>query len=303
MKGQPSKTTTVNEPNSMQKPYVADLFKQAQAMFGMLPNSYSGPVAALPQQGQYDAFMRMFNNPAVGQAGQAQAAIGQDWTNRLASGGMAVPKMENYNFAGLDRTLEATAKPMLERYTNQLIPQFKSDTLMQGGGTNSRALELMPAAFNRDLSRELSDSFARTALEDISSIREAQPKYNLMEQQMAMMLPQLAQGSLAGDAMKQQILAAIQGLDQQGINAQLQRLGLNQELAFGPLERYASIIYGSGGGQSTSKTTAGSNPLGGAIGGAMGGAGLSSALLTGGMSNPWTAPIVLGMALLGGLGG
>lgn len=301
MKSTPSSTTNVSEPNKWQLPYVNDIFSRGQAAANSLPTSYSGPVAALPQQGQYDAYNSMLGKTgAIGAAGGQQQQIGQKWASDILGGGTKMPTMAGYDFAGLDRSLDAEARPIMEKYTQQLIPQFQSDAMAAGAGTNSRALEQMPQVFNRDMSRELSDSFARMAMTDLDSQRQAQPQYAQMEQSLAAMLPQMAQGGLMGDAMTQQILASIQGLDQQGITADLQRLGLNQDLAFGPLERYANLIYGSGGGSTTQTTTQGSNPLQGALGGIMGGAGIGSALA---LSNPWTAGIAGVMGLLGGLGG
>ncbi len=302
MKSPPSTTTTVSMPNKYQLPYVKDLYKQASDAAAAQPTSFDGPVAALPQQGQYDAYNQMLQQTgAIGQAGQTQVNLGQQWGQDLLTGKKDMPTMAGYDFAGLDRALAAEANPIMQKYTEQLIPSFRSDALAQGAGQNSRALEVMPQQFNQQMSRELSDSFARMAMTDLESQRQAQPKYDLMQQQLAGMLPQLAQGGMAQPAMQQQILSALQGLDQQSIDAAIAKLGLNQDLAFGPLERKAGIIYGSGGGQTTSTANKTGGGIGGALQGGIGGA-MGAAALGANMTNPLTMGAVALAALLGGLG-
>jgi hypothetical protein len=209
--------------------------------------------------------------------------------------------MENYNYAGLDRKLEADARPILEKYTEQLLPGMKSDAAVQGAGGGNR-LALHKDALGRNLSRELSDSFARTSLEDIQSIREAQPKYDLTQQNLASMLPMLAQGGAAGNQYMLQLLQQDQMLRQQDIDSQMGSIGMNQEMAMGPLERMFNVLYGSGGGTSTATTT-GAKPSGlmGALQGGLGGA-MGASALGASMSNPWTMGGIGLMALLGGLG-
>lgn len=300
MKSAPSKTTTTNEPTKAVRDQLPWLFSQAKAAT-QLPK-YTGPVMAPVQPGQYSAANDMLNSlQPVADAGQMQVNLGEQWGQDLLAGRKDVPMLQNYDYAGLNTALDATARPMLERYTQELIPQFQQNMFAQGAGTNSRITELMPQQFATSLNRELSDSFARMSLEDINSIRESQPKYDAVQMSLAQMLPQLAQGGLAAPALQSQILAAIQGLDQQGLDAEMAKYGYQTEQALGPLERFANILYGSGGGTSTTSTTAGKGGLSGALQGGLGGAGMLGALGAS-FSNPFTLGGVALMALLGGLG-
>jgi len=117
----------------------------------------------------------------------------------------------------------------------------------------------------------------------------------------ASLYPSVLQASQMPFQAQQQAGAQLQGQNQNEINADISKWDYGQQLPMNMLDWYSSLVQGNNWGGSTTgtqKTNTSSNPITGALGGAATGYGLAAMA---GMSNPWTAALMGGMALMGAM--
>jgi hypothetical protein len=110
------------------------------------------------------------------------------------------------------------------------------------------------------------------------------------------------------------------GIDDQALQADMQRWNYNQNLPWNTNERYNALAMGTPWGQSQTQDGGGSSPLAGALGGALAGSALAaplgglgasmglgmsggamgpSAMLATGAANPLMLPLIIGGGLIG----
>jgi hypothetical protein len=88
------------------------------------------------------------------------------------------------------------------------------------------------------------------------------------------------------------------GMDEMGLQADMDRYNYNEQLPYQNLSNYMNVLQGAPWGSTTTSPAQSGNPIMGALGGGMMGASLGSSI---GFLNPYTAPLAIGGALLGGL--
>ena len=336
--GGSTQTIQKSDPWEGQQPFFKDIFARAQGAFNnqnAIPD-FAGNVQAgiEPTQrialdlAKTNAQDRLINNPQVA----AADLFANSLADKAATGGFTTANNTPYTFDSsqtrLNNTINASLDPVVQRYTEQLIPQLNSAATQSGAYGGSKFND-QQQQLGREFTREAGNIAARAAYQDydterklgfkdLQQRRQLEPTIANLELDLASKIPQLlGQGN---DIYEQDISKvarigeAEQAFNQEDINQQLAQDQYLKGLPFEGLERYAGLIGGSlGGTTSSSANTSGAGTGSSILSGALGGASLAGAaqpLLAsalGGSFLPWGAlggPVGLGAgALLGGLAG
>lgn len=321
----PSTTTTVqkNEPPAYLQPYLTDIANQAQSAYNQVPQGgFQGNLVAPVDPRQTEA-LELQENIArgLGGFGDTTNQIANQQAQRVLSGDILAPISERFNPQSYDTSsvLAAALDPVQERLTEQIIPGIQSQAIQSGayGGTRQ---DVVTGQALQDFSREANNiaaglsyqDFARTEdqrLQDLLSVREFAPELEKLNQAAALTSPELANQGLQQNLTQSQLLGQVGQTDrlfgQDAIDEAYQRYILDTQTPFAGLDQYAGLVNGvTTGGTSTltgprsAAASSGGGALGGAIGGGLAGYGLASSI---DFLNPYTAPLAIGGALLGGL--
>lgn len=265
-----------------------------QGTFGAMPGTAELLAAQLVQQTGANNF----------NLGGGTLALTNDLTGRLGAGEYSaegIPQVNAEQMARLAPVLEAATRPITQQVTEQILPQLSGDATASGAYSGERANAILPGIIARDYNQAIADAAAGLAFQDTQSLREAQPRQQLLEAQMLSMIPQLQQAGVALDLLGPQtvlqggeLLRGLQGIP--GEQARNEYL-FQTQAPFAGLNEFASILAGAEG-QSGTQTTTQQNPSGG-LGGAIQG-GLGGGLAGFQMGGPVGGAIG---AILGGLGG
>lgn len=286
------------EPPAIQRPYLEDIYKQAQQAYQATSKTpYGGSLLAQPTSQQMSA---LGSQQAIGEELQA-GGFGQNLLtlgNDIVSGAYLHPDSNPY----LAASMQAALKPVEESYFERVLPGLATSATFSGayGGTADQALR---QASGRDFAREALDATNRVANQNYQNERNIQ-----------LQAPQFLNAAAQSYLLPSNIIGStgetLQGYNQATLDEAYQKYNLEQLAPWLGLPEYANIL-GTGnfsGGTSTqtgtSLNTGGSqfgNALQGAFGGAQMGGGLASLAGATGLSGfaPWLA----GGAALGGLFG
>jgi len=284
--GDTTQTTTVMPPD-FQIPFITDVLNQAQGLYaGGAPEYYPGSTVAGVNptlQSGLDA-----GTAAAGTAGEV-ATMGQDALGQLVSG---ADPLNNPFFSS---TLEALLRPATQTFTEDVLPGITGGAVQAGQVGSSRQGVAQGLATDRftqnilDTSNTFGTNAYQAGLDSLGRAILAAPAI----QQMGL-VPANTLLSLGG---------VERGIEQEGINAAIDRFNYEQASPYNALSYYAGLV-GNPLGQSS--TTVGPDtspsPLVGAAGGAAAGAGLASGLVSAGAINSWNPAgwaMMAGGALLG----
>lgn len=300
--GGDSVTTTI--PWEGQQPFLRDLFRQAQNMFrtGVGQEYYPGQLVAgfSPSTEMGLDAMTGYGMQGSPLQGPMQQFLGASMMNPagMAGVGTDMPGQNPY----LDQMVGTVGARMGEQFQEQTMPGLAAmfgGAGRTGGGIQQQvaqnAAEDMMRAFGeqaadiygRDYSQAMQRDIERRGLMGDIGFRAA----TQAPAEQAMQLESINQLMRAGAITQEQA--------QNMINAEQQRFDFYQQAPWQALGQYGNIVQGLPGGYGTA-TTEGpeGNPLMGALGGAAAGAGLAGSVAA---LNPYTAPLAIGGALLGGI--
>lgn len=299
-------TTSSIDPGIL--PYITTGLERAKTLFlgDQQPSMYPGQTYVSPSEETLTALQQQ-QNIAQQQSPTLQAAQNaymQSYGGLGATAGGAFLQGNPYQQA----MVEATARPLMQQYSNQVLPgiaSLYSKSGRYGSGAMANALGQATEQYGR-------------ALGDVSTnIVGNQYEQERARQQQAMMgLTNIAQAapSIYGQQyLPSQQLAQV-GAQRESIAAQplqeaMSRYSFQQQLPYQQLSGYLSSVYGSPtASYGTTSQNMSTNPTVGAIGGALSGGllgmGLNSAFpsLSSSMGS-YAAPLLgaLGGGLLGGL--
>jgi len=329
---QPTSTTTVQkaDPWSGQQDYLTDVFQKAQDAYGATSKTpYTGSLYAGPNQNQIAAnSMQLANAQGLASAGSTISGLGQGLINKTAN----VPQVsvQGSDPASFQAMLDAALNPVMEKWTQNILPGIQSEAINQGAFGGARAnLALGRAA--GDAAGEMGNIAAALGYQDRQRVQELMLSADIQNQQ----------ATQRGDVLRMQELASIPGLlstgaamqgapasalasmggqqqmwEQEALMDAYNKFMMEQQAPWIGLPQYADLIQGNyGGSQSGTATMSGmtgpsttSNILSGALGGGLlGGLGAYGlgvgGTATGGALMGALGPYALGGAVLGGLMG
>jgi len=319
----PSTTTTVqkSEPPKYLQPYLTDIAQKAQQAYGQVPQGgFSGNLVADVDPLQRES-LALQENVARGLEGfgDSTAAIAQQQTDRILSGDILAPINERFDPRSADTAgvIQAALDPLRQELTEQIIPGIQSQAIQQGayGGTRQ---DVVTENALRDFSREAGNiaaginyqDFARTEdqrFNDLLSIREFGPELEKINQAAILTAPEIqnqaVQQSLLPSTILNQVGSTERLFEQDLLDEAYNEYLLSLQTPFAGLGDYAGIVSGIPSGQITTGTANAIQPRGGStfgnvLSGGLGGLGIASALS---LSNPLTAGLGIGGAILGGL--
>lgn len=316
-------TKVSNEPPKYAKPYLEQIAKAAQSAYGKARNQANNvptDLIADPTQAQTDA-INMQKNIGYGltNMGQAAGQIADQQINKVLSGAYTAPANDQFTPTNLatDAAINAAIDPVKRNLNENILPSLASKAIQDGAYGGSR--------YFTDMGKQVNDNFTREAaniaatMQYNEGVRQEGQKFDSwatnkallpellkLEQTAALTAPELQNTSVTQSLLPSQILN--QAGTQEQINAQdrldelYQLWELNTKAPFVGLDQYMSLISGAtpGGTSTTTSGKGGGNFMSGALGGATTGFGAAQALS---LSNPWTAGLVIGGGLLGGLFG
>ena len=283
------------EPWGHQKPYLKEVFSQAQQLYGgdgsqYFPGQTYADMTPLQISGLRN--MEMYGT-------QEMPGLASDSTGAYRSM-LAAPDVANNPY--VQDWAQAANRRLGEDFQEQILPGIQKNAIAAGGlgGTRQGVAEGIAAG---KLAQAMGDQTA-------NMYNQA---YGLGLDQQARGLalgPQtLGMGLMPGQT-QYDIGGKYQAQDQLGISEDMSRYFYNQDAGWNDLQRYMNTIGGSQWGGTTTTPNPESSPIAGAIGGGLTGLGAMGATagLTGG-SVPALAPLVgafggpLGAAATWGLGG
>jgi|TARA_R100000995_G_C3474952_1_gene120382 hypothetical protein len=279
--------TTRSEPSEIQKPYLQDVYSQAQSQFQGGPMQvYPGDFYAAPSDAQLTG-EELLKASSQGQAAAVANSLFPAFQSTLMSPSQA--------FADpmLQQSLAAGLQPVYKQ-TQGLLQQARRDST-GAGQLNSDRQALLEQGVIGDYLQKASDTAAKLygdVYGDISKTRAASLAYT---PQILSAFTTPAQTMMTAGALEQ-------ARAQQAIDEARSRFEFQQQAPAAALNQYANIVAGSilpgsttvSGGRGGPSTL--QSGLGGAMSGyALGGSGLGTAL---GMTGPMGAAIGLGLGLL-----
>jgi len=235
----PTQTVTQKSgPWSAQKPYLKEVFKEAQQQYrGPKPTFYPGQTYAdfTPQM---ESALGGIEQRA--QTGTPSLKAAEDLATKTLSGDFL------YGGEGFNKALQAAER--------RVLPQIESR--FAGSGRFGSGLSRQAEA------QALGDAFAGQYGQE-----------RALQQQMAGMAPQLAQAGYSDLNQLAKVGALRQQQDQRGIDEAMARHQFQQNAPKQQLRDYLQMIQGNYGGEQTQTTTGfKGNPAAGILGGALGGA-------------------------------
>lgn len=294
------KTTTEskNEPWSAAKPYITDLYSQAQTAFNNTDRGpytgelYAGPTAA--QLGAVDQYKAAAANPQVN-AGQQMGWDGArsvyDNAQATLSGQFMDPASNPY----LKQAVEAATRPIEERLTRSILPSIQDQSIAQGayGGSGYGTAQALAMS---DWSQQSADVASKIYAQNYAQERQYQMQAasqiaNALALQEGGTNAGLSGANLLGQAGSQE-----QAWQQAALDANLQKYQINQAAPWSGINELSSILNAGGYNQQTQTTTQKTGAMENIMKGVAGAAGLAGTLMTGGAGAGL-------MGLLGGGGG
>jgi hypothetical protein len=280
-------TTTTTNPPAFQQPFIQNVLEQATALYNQGPLPYfPGSTVA----GQPEALTAGFDS-AVNQAVPFTTDIANVGGNALTQ---LVAGADPLNNPFFQSTLQALLRPITEGFTENVLPGIDAGAVQAGGFGGSRQGVAQGAATGNYL-----DSLGTTATTFGTNAYQAG-------------LDSLGRALLAAPAVQQMgivpsnILTAVggaeRGIEQEGINAEVDRFNFEQASPYDALSYYAGLV-GNPLGSSVATTgpgPEGPSPFVGAAGGAA--AGAAGYMMATGAANAWNPAgwaMMAGGALLG----
>lgn len=238
--------TQTNEPWSGQRPYLTDIYKQAQLNYGQPPNYFpnAGYVPFAPQSAQA---LQMMESRAL-QGSPLNTATQQTGLDTVSG---AYLNSNPYIDAQFEQAMRG------------VLPHINA-TFGTGGRTGS-------VAHTNAVGSGLSDLATNIYGGNYQAERDRQMAAMAMT-------PSFANIDYAELGQLGNVGQAIEGKAQQALQDEMSRYSYYQNLPNAQLQQYSGIVNALPGGYGTQQTEgAGGNPLMGAIGGGIAGAGLQSA--------------------------
>lgn len=301
-----------------QRPFVQDLYTQAQRAFQATPNSPFGQ-RFTPKANPYEErALRMARNTAIGNRGLGRTsnAIANQFAGDVEGGRYAagnIPTFGSYAATPqVQEVIRASTQPVFEEFSERLIPQLQSTATNLGASGGSAERQILPEIAMRDFGREVARIGTQAAFEDFQGQRELIPRMGLLEQQAASLVPTLAQQGYNLNLLPSQTISQV-GAGQRALENVERQEALRQyqnyiDAPWQGLDRYAGIVYGSPSAMNQDISVDGGGGIGGLASGAIGG-GISGALLgntlagaTGSALFPWAGAGLAAGSLLGLIG-
>jgi len=274
--------TTRSEPSEIQKPYLEDMYKQAQTQFQQGPmQAFPDTYTAAPSESQLVG-EQLLKASSQGQASAIADSLYPAFQNTLMSPSQA--------FADpmLQQSLTAGLRPIYNQ-TQGLLQQARRDSTKEGQ-LNSDRQALLEQGVIGDYLNKASDTAAKLygdVYGDISKTRAAALAYT---PQILSAFSTPAQTMMAAGSMEQ-------ARAQQAIDEARSKFEFAQQAPSMSLNQYANIVGGTilPGSTTVSGGGGGGGGLQGALGGAMSGATLGPML---GMTGPYGAMAGAALGLL-----
>ena len=266
--------TTRSEPSEIQKPYLEDMYKQAQAQFQQGPmQAYPDTYTAAPSESQLVG-EQLLKTASEGQAAAVSGSLFPAFQNALMSPSQA------FSDPMLQQSLTAGLRPIYNQ-TQGLLQQARRDSTKEGQ-LNSDRQALLEQGVIGDYLQKASDTAAKLYGDVYGDISKSRAATLGLTPQILGAFSTPAQTLMAAGGMEQ-------ARAQQAIDEARSKFEFAQQAPSMSLNQYANIVGGtilpgsttvSGGGGG------GGGGLQGALGGAMSGASLASTL---GMAGPYGA--------------
>lgn len=280
--------TTVAQPPEFQIPYIKDVLGQANTLYNQ------GPVSYYPEStvaGVNPTLQEGFGN-LVNQA----VPYSTDIANQGAYGlNQLIQGADPLNNPFFQSTLDAIIRPITEGYTQEVLPGIDAGALEAGQYGGSRQGVAQGAASNAylrnvgDAATQFGTEAYRTGLDSLGRAILAAPAVQQM-------------GLVPGNILTN-VGGAQRGIEQEMLNANIDRFNFEQAAPYDALTYYAGLV-GNPLGQTTTSIGPDTSPstAAGMLGGAAAGAGLASSMGMIGASNAWNPAgwaMIAGGALLG----
>lgn len=274
-----------------QQPYLLDLFARGQTAQNATPNQpFQGNMIAGPSSQQLNA-LQMAEGLVPGLAGLGQGSI--DLGQRTVNGDFLDPST-NPAFAGM---VSAALNPVVDKYTRNILPGIKSNSVANGayGGSREAIAQGLAA---QGFAREAADATSRLAF-----------GVNQSERQLQQNAPAMIAAGLGLQTAPSDILSNIggqyRGFSQDAINNSLALRDDSRTSPWAGLAEYAALLQGNMGASGSTTTSSNTSPFASGISGALGGAALGAGIgqLVGAQGLSGYAPYLGIGAALGGLGG
>lgn len=265
-------------PGDVQRQYGGEVVQQARDLYYTQPSQvYGGQRVADPSMLQQQAF-----------AGGGQ--LGQGYMGNAAQGMLG--RTMAGQFLGqnpyLDQMAQRAIAPLTEAYSQEIMPGLTSSFSRAGrlgSGAHQAALGRASGRYSDAASGMLAQMYGQEYGQERSRMMQA-----------AGMAPGFAASQRADIGMMAGLGAQQRGIGQEQIGAEMAQFYEQQAAPFEDLARYQQALMPSYGIQPQQQMEGG-NRGAGILGGAMAGGGMATMM---GLSNPYTAAMMGGGALLGG---
>jgi hypothetical protein len=259
--------TTEVEPWEAQEPYLRQMFRQAQALYGRGgPEAYGGQMVAGMSPAEKKA-QRVATRAATGE--QTRLARRAAASGRfMLDPGILDPSSNRY----LAASAEAATRPLYQHYAEQIAPNIRAEALQSGAyGSNRQAIAEGLAA--RETARQAGDitsqMYSGAYGQGLQAMEAAQR-----------MVPQIQAMQLAPAQTLAGVGAQQRAYQQALIDAEIQRYNYQQAQPYANLAQYQNYLQGGYGGTTTGRPDqpGGGSPWMQAIGGGLMGAGTGAML-------------------------
>lgn len=280
------KTTTEskNEPWSAAKPYITDLYSQAQTAFNNTDRSpYQGELYAGPTQAQLsavDQYKAMAANPQVN-AGQAIGWDGAQSVANMAQQTLGGQYMDPASNPYLKGAVDAALRPIEQNLTRNILPSIQDQSILQGayGGSGYGTAQGLAIS---DWTQQSADVASKIYAQNYAQERAYQQQ---AAQQLAMALALQEGGTnagLSGANLLGQAGSQEQAWNQGGLDAALQKYQINQAAPWAGINELNQVLNTGNYSQGTQTTTQKTGALENIMKGVSGAAGLAGSLMGGG---------------------
>lgn len=257
---------TEQNPWSGQQPFLTKGFQEAERIYGSDQPQYYPQSTVVPFSPESNQALSMTANRAT----QGNPLLPQ--SQQLASDTLGGNYLSgNPFFAG---AFQSQVKPMVEQYTNQLVPGLNS-AFSSAGRVGSGAHQNAAGQAQDSFARALSDTAGKLAFQNYGQER------GLM-QEAAQFAPALAQADYMDPMQLGAVGAARESQGQAELQDSINRYNFNQNLQANKLAQFMGLVGGGYGSQGTSTMPVQSrNPFLGLMGGALGGGLLGNMIFPG----------------------
>ncbi|WP_119461855.1 hypothetical protein [Rhodospirillaceae bacterium SYSU D60014] len=273
-KGGSNTTTQTSEPWSEQIPYLKNIFSEAERLYTAPgPNHFPGTTVA-PFAPETELALNA--QAARAMAGSPLTRVAGEALGDTLSGGYlgANPYLQG--------AIDSAGRGVVRNYRNAVTSGIDS-SFAQAGRYGSGAHVAAHSNAQQNLAQQLADISSGMSYQNYGDERARM-------QQAATAAPGLAQQDYLDIAQLAAVGRAREGMAQNLIDDQVARFNFAQQLPYNKLAQYAGLIQGNYGGTSTTtQSSGGAGPLGGAA---------TGFTLGGQVGGPWGAAIGAG---LGGL--